>query len=72
MLAPTEAAKAEIQARPEFARLKAVQQGRVLWMLSSDRTEPLPAALSYGSVLSLPYAIDKLVPKLEALPATQG
>ncbi|WP_226357531.1 iron-siderophore ABC transporter substrate-binding protein [Pseudonocardia sp. ICBG601] len=72
VLAPTEAAKAEIEARPEFSRLTAVQQGRVLWMLSSERTEPLPAALSYGSVLSLPYALDKLVPELEALPAAQG
>ncbi|MEJ8277564.1 iron-siderophore ABC transporter substrate-binding protein [Pseudonocardia spirodelae] len=72
VLAPTEAAKAEIEARPEFSRLNAVRQGRVLWLLSSERDRPVPAALSYGSVLSLPYALDEVVPRLDALPATQG
>lgn len=68
MLATNPQVQAEIRSRPEFAQLPVAQQNRVLWVLSSERAEPLSGALGYSSVLSLPYALDLLVPRLEALP----
>ncbi|MBW0101278.1 iron-siderophore ABC transporter substrate-binding protein [Pseudonocardia sp. KRD291] len=58
--------QAEISARPEFAALPVAQQKRVRFL---STTEPTSAAISYGSPISFPYALDKLVPLLEGIPA---
>ncbi|MBV2366068.1 ABC transporter substrate-binding protein [Streptomonospora nanhaiensis] len=44
-----------------FSELDAAKEGRVLEMPEMSR---LNGALSFGSVLSLPYALDELVPRL--------
>lgn len=61
-------AQAEIAGRPEFAALPVAQQKRVRFL---STTEPMSAAISYGSPISFPYALDKLVPLLEGIPAPQ-
>ncbi|WP_130290381.1 iron-siderophore ABC transporter substrate-binding protein [Pseudonocardia sediminis] len=58
--------QAEISARPEFAAQPVVAQKRVRFL---STTEPTSAAISYGSPISFPYALDKLVPLLEGIPA---
>jgi len=52
--------KATVEASPVFNSLDAVKNGQVVWV-----TDPnVIGALSYGSVLSLPYAIAAIVPAL--------
>ena len=52
--------KSTVEANPVFNSLDAVKNGQVVWV-----TDPnVIGALSYGSVLSLPYAIDAIVPAL--------
>lgn len=61
--------QAEISARPEFAALPVVQQRRTMFLFTSEQQAPVSAALGYGSVISFPYVLDRLVPMLEAMPA---
>jgi iron complex transport system substrate-binding protein len=52
--------KSTVEANPVFNSLDAVKNGQVVWV-----TDPnVIGALSYGSVLSLPYAVDAIVPAL--------
>ena len=60
--------QAEISARPEFAALPVTRQQRVRFL---STTEPTSAAIGYGSPISLPYALEKIVPLLEGIPAPQ-
>lgn len=46
-----------------YESLDLVAEGRDLYI---DCTEPVGIAMSYGTVLSLPYAIDELAPQLDA------
>lgn len=52
-----------IQNDPLYRRLGVADEGRDLFLESS---EPLAGALSFGTVLSLPYLLDNLVPRLSA------
>ncbi|KAA1035729.1 ABC transporter substrate-binding protein [Pseudonocardia sp. EV170527-09] len=56
--------RAESEADPVFRAIPAVQQGRVAY-LGPFETE-FAAALGYSSPLSLPYALDTVVPQLDA------
>lgn len=58
----------QIRAKPAFAALPVVEQQRVRFLHTS---EPMAAALGYGSVLSFPYLLDQLVPMIEQMPAPQ-
>ena len=53
--------KAQLEADPVFAGIRAVQAGRVLYL--SPSTEG--GAMSYNDVLSIPYALEGLVPQLQ-------
>ncbi len=54
------ALRGQIEAKPLYPQLKAVTEGRVLFL-----DDPLVSgALTWGTVLSLPYALDHLVPQL--------
>ena len=48
---------------PLYERLDAVKEGRDVFL---EVNEPLAGALSFGTVLSLPYLLDELTPLLEA------
>lgn len=50
-----------VRTDPLYRRLDAAQEGRDVFL-----EETLSAALSFGSVLSLPFALDGLVPRLAA------
>ncbi len=57
------AQRATVEADPVFNALPAVKDGNVVWV-----TDPnVIGAFSYASVLSLPYALDALVPELTAV-----
>jgi len=49
---------------PLFRQLDAVRDGRVIFFVGLD--DPVYGALAFSTVLSLPFAIDGLVPKLAA------
>ncbi len=49
-------------ANPVFANLNAVKQGRVAYL--GDEASPFAGALGFSSPLSLPYALDQMVPPL--------
>lgn len=51
-----------LEADPLWQSLKAVQQGRVLYL-----DEQVENALGFSSPLSLPYALDAVLPQLEAM-----
>ncbi len=54
-----------MEADPVFNALTAAKDGNVVWV-----TDPnVIGAFSYASVLSLPYALDALVPELAAVVA---
>lgn len=64
----SDAQQATVVADPLFTSLPAVQGGNVAWV-----TDPaVIGAFNYGSVLSLPYALDNLVPLLDAAVAGTG
>lgn len=71
-IAATEAERVALQAEPAYAALPLVQQGRDVF----PAYDPVGAALSYNNVLSLPFAIDAMVPQLRAAidgdPATRA
>jgi iron complex transport system substrate-binding protein len=48
---------------PLYQRLGAVQEGRDIFL---EANEPLAGALSFGTVLSLPFLLDEFTPRLEA------
>lgn len=58
-----DAAKQALDANPVWQGLTAVKDGRVLFVPYSDPA--IGAALSFNTVLSIPYAIDQFVPLLE-------
>lgn len=53
--------RAAIEADPLFSRLRAVQEGRVLYV-----GDDLDSALQFSTVLSLPYVLDHILPDLRA------
>ncbi|MGH8908256.1 MAG: iron-siderophore ABC transporter substrate-binding protein [Egibacteraceae bacterium] len=55
----------EIEDSPVYQSLEVAREGRALFVGNGDQTD-LAAALSFSSVLSLPFAIDGLVPLLAA------
>ncbi|GAB1509019.1 iron-siderophore ABC transporter substrate-binding protein [Actinophytocola sp. KF-1] len=57
------AAKKSLDANPVWQGLKAVKDGRVLYVPYSQPA--IGAALSFNTVISIPYAIDEFVPLLE-------
>lgn len=57
------AAKAQLEADPVYRGLEAAREGRVLFVPYS--APAIGAALSFNTVLSIPYAIDEFVPLLE-------
>ncbi|MGH8931787.1 MAG: iron-siderophore ABC transporter substrate-binding protein [Egibacteraceae bacterium] len=59
----------EIEDSPVYQGLEAAREGRALFVGNGDQTD-LAAALSFSSVLSLPFAIDGLVPLLAGALAT--
>jgi iron complex transport system substrate-binding protein len=58
-----EKAKQQLAGDPVFQGLKAVKDGRVLYVPYSQPA--VGAALAFNTVLSIPYAIDQFVPLLE-------
>ena len=52
--------KSTVEANPVFNSLNAVKKNRVVWVSDPN----IIGALSYGSVLSLPVAVDAIVPAL--------
>ncbi len=59
-----------LEADPIYNRLDVVKDGRVLYL---DYTQlPFPgAAVTFNTVLSIPYALDQVVPALEKVDAQQ-
>jgi iron complex transport system substrate-binding protein len=49
--------------KPAFARLKAVREGRVIYL---DQAGAISQALGFSSPLSIPYALEKLRPRMKA------
>jgi iron complex transport system substrate-binding protein len=68
----TEAERASLETNPAYAALAPVQQGRDVF----PAYDPLGMALTYNTPLSLPYALDGVLPALTAAvdgdPATTG
>jgi iron complex transport system substrate-binding protein len=63
---PTEEARAAIQNDPLFSLLNVARDGRIIFFVGVD---PLYGALSFSTVLSLPYALDGLVEQIAAVSA---
>lgn len=59
--AGTALAREAIESNPLYQQLNATQQGRVIFFEGND---PIYGALSYSTVASLPYALERLVPLL--------
>ncbi len=57
-----EGGREELESKPLFGNLTAVQEGRVLYM-----DEVSENALGFYSPLSIPYALDEVLPLLEAI-----
>jgi iron complex transport system substrate-binding protein len=62
VLADDPATRKQLLARPAFTSLKVVRDGRAIMVDDLD----LSMALSASSVLSIPYALDRVVPQLDA------
>uniref|UniRef100_A0A831TCE7 Iron-siderophore ABC transporter substrate-binding protein n=1 Tax=Thermorudis peleae TaxID=1382356 RepID=A0A831TCE7_9BACT len=56
--------RAAIEANPLYQQLRAAREGRALFFVGLD--DPLYGALSFSTVLSLPYALEHLLPLLAA------
>ncbi|HWM11241.1 MAG TPA: iron-siderophore ABC transporter substrate-binding protein, partial [Solirubrobacteraceae bacterium] len=54
----------DLEAFPLFERMRAVREGRVIFL---DPDSDLANALGFSSPLSLPYALDRLVPRLSRM-----
>jgi iron complex transport system substrate-binding protein len=50
---------------PTFQNLRAVREGRVAFL--GEEASPVAGALGFGSPLSLPYALDQVVPQLRGV-----
>lgn len=61
--ASTAEEQAAIAADPLFSQLDVMKDGRVIFFVGND---PVYGALSFSTVLSLPYALEELVPQLAA------
>ena len=61
MLADEGAAKAQVESDPVLAQVPVVEQGRMVVPDADTR-----GAMTYNSVLSAPYALERLVPQLSA------
>jgi iron complex transport system substrate-binding protein len=61
VMADTPAVSKELLAKPAFSRLSVVRDGRAIMVEDLD----LSMALSASSVLSIPYALDRIVPQLQ-------
>ncbi|MGX6447891.1 ABC transporter substrate-binding protein [Patulibacter sp. S7RM1-6] len=53
----------ELTARPTFARLKAVREGRVVYL---DEQAPIAQAIGFSSPLSIPWVLERLTPRIKA------
>ncbi|OLF19036.1 iron-siderophore ABC transporter substrate-binding protein [Actinophytocola xanthii] len=62
-LAADPTAEARVKADPVFQGLAVAKENRAVFLPYSD--PPIGAALSFNTVLSIPYAIDELVPLLD-------
>lgn len=60
--AATPEEQAAILSDPLFSQLSVVQDGRIIFFVGND---PVYGALSFSTVLSLPYALEGLVPQLK-------
>ncbi len=58
------AQRAQVERNPLYRRLDAAREGRVIYL---GEVAPLSGALSFSSPLSLPVALDELVPRLASL-----
>lgn len=58
------AAPGQIKAEPLYQKLKVAQEGRAVFLPYSE--PPIGAAVTFATVLSIPYAIDQSVPLLAA------
>lgn len=56
-------AKAELAKTPTFARLGAVREDRTVYL---DEQGAISQAIGFSSPLSIPYALEKIVPRLRA------
>lgn len=59
--APTQEALDEIKANAVFQQLNVVRDDQVIYFVGDD---PVYGAISFSTVLSLPYVVDELVPQL--------
>ena len=62
--AATEAEQDALENDPLFSGLDVMQDGRTIFFVGP--ANPLYGALSFSTVLSLPYALERLVPQIEA------
>lgn len=60
----SEAERRQIEQDPLYAQLDAFKEGRTIFFVGMD--DPVYGALSFSTVLSLPYALEHLVPRLAA------
>ena len=62
MRAETTEERDTVESNPLYSRLGVARDGRTLFFVGPD--DPTYGALSFSTVLSLPYAVEKLVPEL--------
>ncbi len=60
----TRADQATLEASPLYQQLAVVQQNRDLFYTWAEEPNLISAALSYGTVLSIPYLLENLVPEM--------
>lgn len=58
--------RSQIEASLLYQQLRAVKEGRVIWLDTSSESDLIGPALIYSSVLSLPIVFEELVPRLVA------
>ncbi|MFC3539963.1 iron-siderophore ABC transporter substrate-binding protein [Couchioplanes azureus] len=63
-LVPDDAAAQQIKADKLYSKLKVAQEGRDVYL--PYETPPVGAAMAFNTVLSIPYAVDQVVPMLTA------
>ncbi|HEY8491052.1 MAG TPA: iron-siderophore ABC transporter substrate-binding protein [Dehalococcoidia bacterium] len=62
--APSQEVRAAFESDPLYRQLDVATEGRTIFFAGLD--DPLYGALSFSTVLSLPYAVEHLVPRLAA------
>ncbi|MGQ0679851.1 MAG: iron-siderophore ABC transporter substrate-binding protein [Actinomycetota bacterium] len=60
------AGEERLKANPLYQRMRAVTEGRAIYLNYEDKNPPIAAATSFQTVLSLPFLIDALTPRLAA------